>query len=74
MLRCESMAWIATGFAAAPVRFDQTYRTPRYNHCAIEPHALTVAWEGKGNGKGNGKGQGDALIVRRQSNARGDIL
>ena len=24
----------------------QTYRTPRHNHCAIELHAVTVAWEG----------------------------
>ena len=25
---------------------DRTYRTPRYNHNAIELHAATVAWEG----------------------------
>ena len=25
---------------------DETYRTPRYNHNAIEPHAVTVAWHG----------------------------
>ena len=32
--------------AAAEVRVDNTYRTPRYNHGAIELHGLTVAWEG----------------------------
>ena len=25
---------------------DLTYRTPRHNHNAIEPHALTLAWDG----------------------------
>ncbi len=30
--------------ANAPHRVDQTYRTPRHNHNAIEPHAATVAW------------------------------
>lgn len=30
----------------APHRVDQVYRTPRYNHCAIEPHAVTCWWEG----------------------------
>ncbi|WP_242097201.1 xanthine dehydrogenase family protein molybdopterin-binding subunit [Sphingomonas sp. CROZ-RG-20F-R02-07] len=32
--------------AAAPVRVDQVYRTPRHNHNAIEPHAATLMWEG----------------------------
>jgi xanthine dehydrogenase YagR molybdenum-binding subunit len=32
--------------AKAPLRIDHTYRTPRYNHCAIEPHAVTVSWDG----------------------------
>lgn len=32
--------------AAAPVRVDQMYRTPRHHHGAIELHAVTVAWEG----------------------------
>jgi xanthine dehydrogenase YagR molybdenum-binding subunit len=32
----------------APFRVDRTYRTPRYNHGAIELHAVTVAWQGKG--------------------------
>jgi xanthine dehydrogenase YagR molybdenum-binding subunit len=31
--------------AQAAFRIDQSYRTPRHNHCAIEPHAVTVAWE-----------------------------
>jgi xanthine dehydrogenase YagR molybdenum-binding subunit len=32
--------------AAAPYKVDVTYRTPRHNHNAIEPHAATVAWNG----------------------------
>ncbi|QJE03219.1 xanthine dehydrogenase family protein molybdopterin-binding subunit [Massilia forsythiae] len=32
--------------AAAPYRVDAVYRTPRYNHNAIEPHAATVFWDG----------------------------
>jgi xanthine dehydrogenase YagR molybdenum-binding subunit len=32
--------------AKAPSHVDHTYRTPRYNHCAIEPHAVTVSWDG----------------------------
>jgi xanthine dehydrogenase YagR molybdenum-binding subunit len=31
--------------AAAPHSIDLTYRTPRHNHNAIEPHAVTLAWE-----------------------------
>ena len=31
--------------AAAPVRIDATYRTPYYNHSAIEPHASIAFWE-----------------------------
>jgi xanthine dehydrogenase YagR molybdenum-binding subunit len=34
-----------TAFAGSAVRVDNVYRTPRYNHAAIEPHALTCAWE-----------------------------
>ncbi len=32
--------------AAAPVKVDALYRTPRHNHNAIELHAVTVAWKG----------------------------
>jgi xanthine dehydrogenase YagR molybdenum-binding subunit len=32
--------------AASKVRVDNVYRTPRYNHAAIELHALTCVWEG----------------------------
>ncbi len=32
--------------AAAPVSIDATYRTPRHNHNALEPHAVTVSWSG----------------------------
>ncbi|WP_174297596.1 xanthine dehydrogenase family protein molybdopterin-binding subunit [Sphingomonas bacterium] len=32
--------------AAASARVDATYTTPRHNHNAIEPHALTLAWNG----------------------------
>jgi xanthine dehydrogenase YagR molybdenum-binding subunit len=30
--------------SAAAVSVDSTYRTPRHNHNAIEPHAVTVVW------------------------------
>ncbi len=43
--------------AAAPVRVDCRYTTPRHNHNAIEPHAATVTW------------QGDKLIVHDASQA-----
>ncbi len=33
-------------FAAAPVKVDAVYRTPRHNHNAIELHAATLAWQG----------------------------
>ena len=33
--------------AAAPYRVDLDYSTQRCNHNAIEPHAVTVAWEGE---------------------------
>ncbi len=32
--------------AKAAFRVDQTYRTPRHNHNAIELHAATVIWDG----------------------------
>ena len=32
--------------AAAPYRVDQIYSTPRHSHNAIEPHAVTLAWQG----------------------------
>ncbi len=31
--------------AAAPVRIDALYRTPRYHHNSIEPHAVVAHWE-----------------------------
>ena len=31
--------------AAAPHRIDHIYRTPRYNHNAIELHAVTLFWD-----------------------------
>ncbi len=34
--------------AQAQFRVDETYMTPRHNHCAIELHAVTVAWEDGG--------------------------
>ena len=30
----------------APHKVDHVYRTPRYNHNAIEPHAATISWNG----------------------------
>ncbi|WP_110650260.1 xanthine dehydrogenase family protein molybdopterin-binding subunit [Salinicola peritrichatus] len=35
-------------FETATHRIDATYTTPRHNHNAIEPHAVTLAWEGEG--------------------------
>ncbi len=32
--------------AAATVKVDHQYRTPRHNHNPIEPHAATIAWVG----------------------------
>ena len=42
---------VAVGDAEAALQdarhsVDLTYRTPRHNHNAIEPHALTLAWDG----------------------------
>jgi xanthine dehydrogenase YagR molybdenum-binding subunit len=31
---------------AAACKVDNVYRTPRYNHNPIEPHAVTLAWKG----------------------------
>lgn len=33
--------------ADSAVRVDNVYHTPRYNNAAIEPHALTCAWDGE---------------------------
>ena len=33
--------------AAAPVKVDLTFRTPRHNHNAMELHGVTLAWEGE---------------------------
>ncbi|HXH39652.1 MAG TPA: molybdopterin cofactor-binding domain-containing protein, partial [Thermoanaerobaculia bacterium] len=35
-----------TAFAAAPVKVDQTYRTPYEHHNPMEAHALVAAWNG----------------------------
>ncbi|HVJ28954.1 MAG TPA: xanthine dehydrogenase family protein molybdopterin-binding subunit, partial [Gammaproteobacteria bacterium] len=37
-----------TALQQAAVRVDQTYRTPRYNHHAIEPHATVAWWDERG--------------------------
>ena len=34
----------AAALAAAPHKIDAVYKTPRYNHNAIELHGVTVAW------------------------------
>ena len=36
----------ASALAQAAVRVDQTYTTPVQNHNPMEPHALTVVWQG----------------------------
>ncbi|MDB6089533.1 MAG: dehydrogenase [Gammaproteobacteria bacterium] len=43
---CIAIGDAEAALAQAPVRIDNIYRTPRHNHCAIELHALTAAWEG----------------------------
>lgn len=35
-----------SALAAASRKVDQTFRTPRHNHNAIEPHAVTLHWQG----------------------------
>lgn len=35
-----------TALKAAPVKVDLRYVTPQHNHNQIEPHAVTVAWQG----------------------------
>ncbi|WP_157218364.1 xanthine dehydrogenase family protein molybdopterin-binding subunit [Flavisphingomonas formosensis] len=35
-----------TVLASAAFKVDETYRTPRHSHAAIEPHAATVMWDG----------------------------
>ncbi|WP_110707025.1 xanthine dehydrogenase family protein molybdopterin-binding subunit [Salinicola sp. CR57] len=41
-----------SALAAAAYRVDATYTTPRHNHNAIEPHALTLAWVNEAEGEG----------------------
>ncbi len=43
-----SSAWgdAEAALAAAPVRIETEYRTPREYHVAMEPHGLTVKWDG----------------------------
>jgi len=43
--------------AAAAVKVDASYSTPRHTHNALEPHAMTVMWKG------------DALVVHDASQA-----
>lgn len=42
-----SVAWgdAEAALAAAPVRIEAEYCTPREYHCAMEPHGLTAKWE-----------------------------
>ena len=44
-----SSAWgdAESAFAAAPVQVEAEYRTPREYHVAMEPHGLTVKWDGE---------------------------
>jgi xanthine dehydrogenase YagR molybdenum-binding subunit len=43
-----SVAWgdAEAALAAAPVRIEAEYSTPREYHVAMEPHGLTAKWEG----------------------------
>ena len=40
----QSIGDAEKALAEAPFKIDATYKTPRYNHNAIELHAVTVAW------------------------------
>jgi xanthine dehydrogenase YagR molybdenum-binding subunit len=37
----------AKAMEAAPVKIEETYRTPVYHHNPIEPHATTAVWNGE---------------------------
>ena len=37
---------VDAALAAAPIKVDHIYRTPRHNHNPIELHAATLAWDG----------------------------
>jgi xanthine dehydrogenase YagR molybdenum-binding subunit len=37
----------AAGYAAAPVKVDETWHTPIQNHCQMEPCATLAWWEGE---------------------------
>ncbi len=39
---------VAAGFAAADVILEDTYRVPRYAHCAIEPHVVVAKQDAAG--------------------------
>ncbi|MDQ8726629.1 xanthine dehydrogenase family protein molybdopterin-binding subunit [Bradyrhizobium sp. LHD-71] len=42
----SSVGDFAGAFAAAAMKFDETYRTPDEAHAMMEPHATTAAWDG----------------------------
>ncbi|MGM8851749.1 xanthine dehydrogenase family protein molybdopterin-binding subunit [Salinicola halophyticus] len=52
-------------FEAAAHQIDATYTTPRHNHNAIEPHALTLAWT-TGDGDESGR-EGETLRIHDAS-------
>src|SRR5581483_2719459 len=39
---------LEAGFAAADLVLEDTYRVPRYAHCAIEPHAMVGLFDASG--------------------------
>lgn len=42
-----SVGNVDAGLAAAEVKIDQVYRTPKENHNPMEPHATIAHWEGE---------------------------
>ncbi|WP_110693077.1 xanthine dehydrogenase family protein molybdopterin-binding subunit [Salinicola halophyticus] len=52
-------------FEAAAHQIDATYTTPRHNHNAIEPHALTLVWT-TGDGDESGR-EGETLRIHDAS-------
>lgn len=54
-------------FEAAAHRVDATYTTPRHNHNAIEPHALTLAWMSEAGNSEEGGRESETLRIHDAS-------
>ncbi|WP_110654695.1 xanthine dehydrogenase family protein molybdopterin-binding subunit [Salinicola halimionae] len=54
-------------FEMAAHRVDAIYRTPRHNHNAIEPHALTLAWVKEDGSEKESERDGETLRIHDAS-------